>query len=136
MSSLKLKSEMSGNPTTEQPAAKRLPPHSIFWWSIKVVCGAALIASLFLMIIYDLNRLFSVPALLAQLLVISGGITSIWHYRLLKQSSKDIAEPSALVSESALFRWIRHPMYLADMVAYTGLFLIAPNALVIPPIIN
>ncbi len=79
------------------------------------------------MIIYNINVLFRAPILLAQSLVVVGGLSSILHYRFLKQGSNDIAEPKALIVDRGLFRWIRHPMYISDMIAYTGLFLIAPN---------
>jgi len=113
--------------TQQQADSKQLPVHSILWWSIKVACGTALIASLFLMFIYDFGVLFRVPMLFAQSLVIVGGFTSLWHYQILKESNNNIAHPNKMVSNKGLFRYVRHPMYLADAIAYTGLFLIAPN---------
>lgn len=103
--------------------------HPIFWWVIKVVCGATLIASLFLMVIYQLPVLFKIPVIAAQAMVIVGASISLWHYWLLKKGSDNMSVPKALMSEQGLFPWIRHPMYLADMIAYTGLFLLMPNAL-------
>jgi len=101
--------------------------HPIFWWSLKVVCGAVLIASLFLMVIYQLPVLFTVPTIVAQSLVFAGAFVSLWHYRILKKSTANMIAPTELITKQGLFRWLRHPMYLADMIAYTGLFMLMPN---------
>ena len=105
--------------------------HPIFWWSIKVVCGAILIGSLFLMVIYQVPGLFSVPVIFAQALVLLGASTALWHYRILKRNGCDISVPRRLICNGGLYPRLRHPMYFADMMAYTGLFLLMPNVLTV-----
>lgn len=101
--------------------------HSVFWWVFKVVSGTMLIASLFLMYLYEAPRLFDFPRTAAQLLVLCGGLTTVWHYRLLRKSERNVQNPSKLIKDQALFRWIRHPMYAGDILTYTGLVVLAPN---------
>lgn len=103
--------------------------HSIFWWSIKVVCGATLIGSLFLMVIYQAPSLFRVPVVFSQALVLIGASVALWQYRILKRNGCDISVPKRLVYKGGLYSRLRHPMYFADMIAYTGLFLLMPNML-------
>ena len=111
----------------KDPDAAPASTHRMFWWTIKVVSGTILIAALFLMVIYDIPVLFSIPRGIGQVLVISGATVSIWHYVLLKRQGSNMCNPQTLMTHRGLFRWIRHPMYLADMVSYTGLFLLMPN---------
>lgn len=59
-------------------------------------------------------------------LVIIGGIANLLHYRLLKQRATNIAEPGALITDALAYRYLRHPMYLGDIVVGTGFFLIWP----------
>ena len=92
-------------------------------------CGIALISALLVKAVYQLVPWFEFPILGAQLLVFTGAGISLWHYLELKRSTSDISKPSCLIRESALYRFVRHPMYLGDMVAYTGLFLLFPTFL-------
>lgn len=101
-----------------------------------MVCGSLLIASLFLMVIYSVSPLFRFPTLLAQAMVVIGAGTSLWHYYLLKRHNQTLAKPQRLITQPGFYRWIRHPMYGADILSYTGLFLLMPNTvtLVILPV--
>jgi len=107
-----------------------LPPivtHSMFWWSLKVFCGTTLIAALFLKVIYELPSWFAFPTMIAQLLVLVGAGSTLWHYSKLKSSTSDISQPSRLVVRPGLFSLVRHPMYLSDVLVSTGLFLLFPT---------
>ncbi len=101
--------------------------HSLFWWSLKIGCAATLISALFLKVIYQLTPWFSAPVILAQALVFVGAASTLWHYRQLKRSSNNIEQPAALVQRPGLFKLIRHPMYLSDMLVSSGLFLLFPT---------
>jgi len=101
--------------------------HSLAWWSTKVVCGTALIGSLFLMVIYQIQPLFSFSTKVAQSMVVIGAAITLWHYWILKQGNKPFARPARLETKRGLYTIIRHPMYAGDMLAYSGLYLLAPN---------
>jgi protein-S-isoprenylcysteine O-methyltransferase Ste14 len=101
--------------------------HSIFCWSVKVCCGTILIASLFICTLYELQPWFVPPRLLAQTLVIIGGLSAVFHYRKLDSFSCRFAQPDTLVTDQGLYRYIRHPMYLSDCLICTGLFLLFPT---------
>ncbi|WP_211317044.1 methyltransferase family protein [Arenicella xantha] len=94
---------------------------------MKVVCGTVIIASLFLMSLYGVPTLFSVPRHYAQFLVLSGGALTLWHYLILKRNDRNVQNPYILMEARGLFRWVRHPMYCGDILSYTGLVLLAPN---------
>lgn len=100
---------------------------SMRWWSIKVVCGSTLVAAVILQVIYGLSPSWPVPLALGQGLVIVGVLLVVYHYLLLKQRNNNIESPSQLVTQNGLYRLIRHPMYLADLVWMSGMFLIFTN---------
>jgi len=93
-----------------------------FFWYLKVVLGFGLIAHLVLNAHYSLfDTLLSLPSFLGQSLVLVGGASVIFHYLCL---SKDLSESGAarqLITRPGLFRYVRHPMYLSDMIMYSGL---------------
>ena len=91
------------------------------WWRVKVGCGAGLIACLFIHYLGDAPPP-AIPRALSQLLVVAGGITTLWHAGILGK-----AEAGQLVTGGGLFRWVRHPMYSGDVVLYLGLALLAPG---------
>lgn len=104
--------------------------HAVFWWNTKVVCGALLIA-----LLIDCYSFGFIPLLLSgyegpgQVLVISGGAAFVLHYRINRARTRTITAPRALVREGGLYRYVRHPMYLADVVMYLGFALMAPSVL-------
>jgi protein-S-isoprenylcysteine O-methyltransferase Ste14 len=102
--------------------------HPIFWWKIKVICGFTLLMAFFdRFFIHFLSPLFTLPNIIPQVLVVVGGLAFIYHYILLKKANPIIANPVGLMTAGGLFRYIRHPMYFADIVLYTGLALFLPN---------
>ncbi|MGK0374679.1 MAG: protein-S-isoprenylcysteine O-methyltransferase Ste14 [Arenicella sp.] len=117
--------------TVEQPKPsfekRKTGCHSIYWWSIKVACGAILIASLFIGVLYELSPWFSSPRVFAQMLVIVGGLSAIFHYLHIKSFNSKFERPDTLVTEQGLFKYVRHPMYLSDCLTYSGLFLLFPT---------
>ncbi len=96
-----------------------------FWWRIKVACGAALIAVLAAHYLGP-GGADLVPRLLAQTLVVGGGLITLFHHRLIRRAGRN-AGGAALVTRGGLFHWIRHPMYTGDLLLYTGLALLAPG---------
>lgn len=106
--------------------------HSVVWWAIKVACGALLITNAFVVALYGLDAMFETPRLLAQLMVIGGGLCSIYHYLKLKAKNSDIQTPQRLETKAGLYRLIRHPMYLSDIVIYSGLTLLYPTLFSLP----
>ena len=102
--------------------------HPVFWWNTKVVCGGLLIALLVDGYSFGLVSLlgsgFELPG---QMLVIIGGVAFAVHYRINRVRTRTITAPQALVREGGLYRYLRHPMYLADVVMYLGFVFMAPS---------
>ena len=114
------------------PSEKGLPGsggHHVLWWSVKVACGAMLIVSLFFGFIYNLDSWFESPTRLSQFLVIIGGLSAIYHYLQLKSLNQNIEKPKVMETRYGLYKLVRHPMYLSDVVSYTGLYLLFPTGL-------
>lgn len=102
--------------------------HNTFWWKIKVVCGLLLILGVFDRYIFHLTgQLFSMAPIIPQCMVVLGGAISLTHYFFIKKQNSDISRPSALITRPGFFPWVRHPMYLGDMILYLGLYLLSPG---------
>ena len=69
----------------------------------------------------------SAVLVLAQLVMLTGALTSIVHYFALKHANPNISKPEGLVSEFGLFRLVRHPMYFGDSLLCVGLILMVPS---------
>lgn len=100
------------------------------WWLVKVAAGLLLVAQLALVLGFGhpVERL-AVPVVAGQVIAVAGGLVSLAHYGLLKSSSPDISRPGALVTSRGLYRLIRHPMYLGDLVLMLGLALMCASVL-------
>jgi protein-S-isoprenylcysteine O-methyltransferase Ste14 len=100
------------------------------WWWVKVGCGVLLLLAVFDRYLTQILEIsVNVPVLLAQSLVFTGGVISIYHYHLLRSRNSNPTAPDVLVIDEALFQYLRHPMYLGDCILYAGLLLLAPSAL-------
>lgn len=55
-----------------------------------------------------------------QLIVCLGAGIHIWHYFILKAETGKMHQPEVLVTNRGLYRWIRHPMYLGDLIVVSG----------------
>ncbi len=101
--------------------------HSMRWWCIKVVCGSLLIGGVLLKFIYSLQATWEPPILFGQGFTLLGFLMVFYHYLLLKRHNKNIEAPTVLITDQGLYRFIRHPMYLADLIWMLGLFLVFAN---------
>lgn len=100
------------------------------WWRVKIGCGALLIAVLVDHYLFGiLPRVTHVPALPGQVLVIAGGLLTLYHHHLLARARGATDTPSALISAGGLYPILRHPMYAGDCLLYLGLFTMAPKLL-------
>lgn len=91
------------------------------FWYLKVVLGFGLIAHLVLNTHYFLfDTLLSLPSFLGQALVLLGGVSVIFHYLCLNKHRSQSWRARQLATHSGLYRYVRHPMYLSDMIMYTG----------------
>ncbi len=100
--------------------------HSTYYWKIKVLCGVLLIfAVIDHYLLHTLHYMQWVPRIVAQGFVLIGAGITIYHYYLLTRDNRDISQPETLLIHPGLYRVLRHPMYLGDMVLYAGLFLLA-----------
>jgi protein-S-isoprenylcysteine O-methyltransferase Ste14 len=107
-----------GKSTGQNPLPK-------FWWRAKVTAGAGLIVWLCIVfIVLPPEKYPLVPQFFAQVIAVSGGCITLWHYRILGPGSRKWAQPETLVSRGGLYSFIRHPMYLGDAVLYLGLALL------------
>lgn len=101
------------------------------WWIAKVLAGLLLVVhavTAALGVGPDLARL-RVPLAFGQLLVLLGAGIHLGHYAILRRRAGGLRRPATLVRSGGLFRWIRHPMYLGDLLIYSGLALLAPDGL-------
>jgi protein-S-isoprenylcysteine O-methyltransferase Ste14 len=100
-----------------------------FWWRIKVGVGAALIALLCTHFLSDAPKAaVQFPRWLAQALVLTGGLTTLLHHRIVAGACAG-NQPARLVDSGGLYSWVRHPMYLGDCLLYVGLGLLVPHPL-------
>lgn len=101
------------------------------WWLIKVLCGLALVAwavATALGWTPPVPRV-AVPLLVAQVTVIVGALVHVVHYGILKRRAGPLEHPDHLVTDAGLFRFVRHPMYLGDLICYAGLAALAGDAI-------
>lgn len=92
------------------------------WWSLKVICGLLLVSNQAVYFSFSYPEiLLPVPILLSQLLVISGAAVFFTHFILLKKANPLLNQPDHLVQNQGLFKRIRHPMYLGEMILDVGL---------------
>ena len=99
------------------------------WWIMKVACGLllALYLATSVLALVATHRQPLVPVLTAQILAVLGASISLWHYWLLKAASRRLDRPERLVVEGGLFTSIRHPMYLGDLMLFSGLALLTAD---------
>ncbi len=97
-------------------------------WTTKVVAGFLLVGHFALMAFVDgvLTVWWQAWYPLFLVLVIAGGAVTIGHYVA-------FARRGGLITDAGLFRWIRHPMYLGDVLLYVGfaLYPATPVSLVV-----
>ena len=100
----------------------------LLWWNIKVLCGLLLIIGLFIQYVADWHQpLFRIPRMLPTALVLLGGTIFLYHYYLIKKRNQTLDEAQVLVTTGGLFALIRHPMYLGDILMFTGFAMLAPT---------
>ena len=102
-----------------------------FHWCLKVLLGFALIGHFVLLNLRPgvLPVWFSVPYPVFRALVLAGGGFAIWHHLIMKKARRRAAGRPVLVRSGGLFGRIRHPIYLGDMVLYSG-FAVYPATIV------
>ncbi|WP_156493107.1 hypothetical protein, partial [Oleiphilus sp. HI0125] len=87
-----------------------------YWWLTKLTCSILLIASIiisaFTSWLPDIN---TSDSLAGRILVLVGGAIFLSHYWLIKRDNKRLEEMEYLVTQTALFKRIRHPMYFGEM---------------------
>ena len=97
------------------------------WWCIKVGAGAALIALLCAHYLMGMPQVtLDIPRWLAQALVLTGGIKTLLHHRIVAGACAG-NQPARLVDSGGLYGWVRHPMYLGDCLLYAGMGLLVPH---------
>ena len=106
----------------------RKEAHILLWWNIKVLCSLLLIAALFVRYLTDwFAPLFVVPHSVPLVLVVLGGMVFLYHYYLIKRQNRLLDQADHLVTQGGLFPYVRHPMYLGDILMFTGFTLLAPS---------
>jgi len=96
------------------------------WWFLKAAGGLGLIGlSSWAMIEGRAQPLpDGPPRVVAQAAVLLGAGVELWHFFLLKRGAGSLAEPKALVTEGGLLSFVRHPMYLGDLLWMAGMLLL------------
>lgn len=90
------------------------------FWVAKVTLSLCLIA----WAVWGVAALPGRPLLAGQMLVVAGATVSLLHYVILKRRAGPLGAPVMLVTDAGLFRWIRHPMYLGDLLLGCGCVLL------------
>ncbi|UCH47401.1 MAG: DUF1295 domain-containing protein [Betaproteobacteria bacterium] len=107
---------------------QRKQAHLLLWWNVKVLCGLLLIVAMFVRFLADwFAPLFTVPNSIPVALVVAGGSVFLYHYYLIKRQNQLLDHADHLVTKGGLFRYVRHPMYLGDILMFTGFTLLAPS---------
>ncbi len=123
--------------------------HSIVWWALKNVGALLLIALMaaplmphvfdFSPLHFTVFKVLELPMWLSrhigQALVLTGALSSVFHYYVLKRSNPKLAYPDELTQTVGLFTRVRHPMYASDLVMVTGFWLMAPFIISVPILI-
>ncbi len=102
------------------------------WWYCKVLTMLALVVWTFVALWRHLAPVWiRLPHDLGQVVVVLGAVSNLLHYRLLKRATPNLAAPRVLVRAGGLFRFVRHPMYLGDLLAIVGFMLWAGDVVAI-----
>lgn len=99
------------------------------WWALKVLAGVALVLYSLRAVGDDASLVRNLSLLLtAQAIAVIGGLIHLIHYVALKRRTANLSVPDQLVTDTLLFRWIRHPMYLGDAILALGFLLLVRDA--------
>ncbi|MEM8549228.1 MAG: methyltransferase [Verrucomicrobiota bacterium] len=100
--------------------AKELP----LWWFLKTGITATLVG-MFVVVSWH-HQLKAPDALivLAQAIIAIGALINLYHYRILKRVAPRLGAPQKLATHGGLLPWIRHPMYLGELIFVLGLTLL------------
>ncbi len=90
------------------------------FWALKVLLGLVLVGAFANQAINHQLPL-SFKLILVQIGVVVGAVIHIGHYMLLRRTVGRLYEPTKLVTRAGLYRWVRHPMYLGDMIVAISL---------------
>lgn len=99
-------------------------------WTLKVLISLAQIAHVTAaaFVPHPLPVLLPLPAGAGQALVIAGAVVALVHFAVLRAVAGPLGADRGLVTNGALYRWIRHPMYLGDLAVMVGFTLIRTDA--------
>ncbi|MEM9227649.1 MAG: methyltransferase [Verrucomicrobiota bacterium] len=103
------------------------------WWFLKTGINAILVG---ILVVFSWNQALNTPAALAyiaQAVVVIGAVINLAHYRILKRAAPHLGDPEELATCGGFLRWIRHPMYLGELIFVFGLALLiySPLALIL-----
>ncbi len=102
---------------------KNTPASSVtVYWNLKG-CTELILMSYALLAAWQdpfFSKYWVVSLSIAQGFILAGAIIDVIHYRLLRKGSGCIGFPEKLVSEGGLFSYIRHPMYLGELLMMLG----------------
>lgn len=73
--------------------------------------------------------LFRAPELAGPACIVTGFLILGWGYVTLKTRVSDLSRPATLVTRDGPLRWIRHPMYLGEMLWMAGFALLSGDPL-------
>lgn len=97
---------------------------SIWWW-LKLGLNSSLILLVICLGFTGRMVVSSSGFIFGQLLVILGAVINLYHYAILKRAAGGLQHPGQLVTRGGLLPWVRHPMYLGEMLLIIGLVLMA-----------
>lgn len=114
-------------PTPKKTGGTFFSGISVFW-PLKLVLSLAIILSACVAVFQ--TDVPTVRWLCAVGLILTGACTELAHYRILKKTVGPLGKPEKLNTTGGLFSFVRHPMYLGDLVMLFGFTLLAATALI------
>lgn len=102
------------------------------WWWAKVLINLTIIAqAVYLGVVDGSAWLDGLLLLVGQLLLFVGAAVNLVHFVLLKQAANDIKQPDVLLNDMGFFQFVRHPMYLGELMLVLGIVILCPNWLAV-----
>ena len=101
------------------------------WWVTKILIALFLIAYAIWSSLKSpfFPVLFTLPIWIGEIFIFLGDGLNTYHYILIKRHNPNISLQGDLITDQGLFKWIRHPMYLGDMLLSLGFTLLIRDVL-------
>lgn len=104
------------------------------WWAGKMIFALGLLVWFIASGIYGYWRIGSLYWL-GRGMIFLGAAVNLYHIYRIKRVAGSVCQPKQLVSTGGLFPWIRHPMYLGELIVVLGFTLTINSPLAVIPFV-